>query len=162
MGDVRARKAHQRTFPNRGTLFEISVIFTQEAQLPEGVSKMARLCHCCEFSFVCLFLSLCLLRGYDNAAWFTVEFEGSDFCVGFTTGPEGAPTHWFQLRLVMRPPLAANAGQTVNVHIRMLATPQQSYKINGKMTLAGTEFASSCTDVDLKVCSMCHFQEFRM
>ncbi|OEH78888.1 histone arginine methyltransferase prmt4 carm1 [Cyclospora cayetanensis] len=85
------------------------------------------------------------------ATWFTVEFEGSDFCVGFTTGPDGPPTHWFQLRLLMRPPLAVNAGQTVDVHLRMLATPQQSYKISGRMSLVGTEFSSTCAEVDLKV-----------
>lgn len=84
------------------------------------------------------------------ATWFTVEFEGSDFCVGFSTGPDGAPTHWFQLRLLMRPPLAANAGQTVKAHLRMLATQQQSYKIDGKLNLEGTEFSSACKDVDLK------------
>lgn len=82
-----------------------------------------------------------------------MEFEGSDFCVGFSTGPDGAPTHWFQLRLLMRPPLAVNAGQTVKAHIKMLATQQQSYKIDGKLQLVGTEFFSACKDVDLKVCN---------
>ncbi|XP_026192186.1 probable histone-arginine methyltransferase 1.3 [Cyclospora cayetanensis] len=89
------------------------------------------------------------------ATWFTVEFEGSDFCVGFTTGPDGPPTHWFQLRLLMRPPLAVNAGQTVDVHLRMLATPQQSYKISGRMSLVGTEFSSTCAEVDLKRQEVC-------
>lgn len=86
-----------------------------------------------------------------SAAWFTVEFEGSDYCVGFSTGPDGAPTHWFQLRLLMRPPIAANVGQTVKARIKMVATQQQSYKIDGKLVLAGTEFSSTCKDVDLKV-----------
>ncbi|KAL8269573.1 hypothetical protein Esti_006490 [Eimeria stiedai] len=90
----------------------------------------------------------CVIHGV--ATWFTVEFEGSDFCVGFSTGPEGAPTHWFQLRLLMRPAIAANGGQKVKAELVMKATQQQSYKIDGQMQLLDTPFSSSCKDVDLK------------
>eukprot|EP00923_Selenidium_pygospionis_P006933 GHVN01011929.1.p1 GENE.GHVN01011929.1~~GHVN01011929.1.p1 ORF type:complete len:654 (-),score=101.76 GHVN01011929.1:927-2888(-) len=89
-----------------------------------------------------------LIHGF--AGWFDVLFEGSNTHVGFTTAPNAPPTHWYQIRFLLRTPLAVNAGQRLTGTMVMEANSHQSYYIDIKAMIQGTPYTSSSATLDLK------------
>jgi histone-arginine methyltransferase CARM1 len=73
------------------------------------------------------------------AAWFTVDFEGSVQTVTLDTGPHAPGTHWYQCRLLLREPLAVNAGQRLTGSLRMTANERYSYHLLLSLGVAGSE-----------------------
>lgn len=73
------------------------------------------------------------------ACWFTVDFNGGDVSVTLDTGPDQPGTHWYQCRLLLKQPLAVNAGQRIVGSLRMSANERYSYHLVLSMGLAGSE-----------------------
>lgn len=87
------------------------------------------------FEFVVTRTTLC----HGLAAWFDVSFDGSGTSYVLSTGPYSAGTHWYQCRLLLREPLAVNAGQRVRGRLHMTANDRYSYNIELSMEIAGSE-----------------------
>lgn len=90
----------------------------------------------------------CLIHGI--AGWFDAVFEGSQTTVTLSTAPWCPGTHWYQIRFLLETPLAVNAGQHVEGHVRMEANDLQSYYVNVHMKIAGTNISSEAPRIDLK------------
>lgn len=68
------------------------------------------------------------------ALWFDVLFKGSTSQRWLSTAPGLPTTHWFQLRCVLRQPLAVNAGDQVTGLLHLVAHERQSYDIYLNLT----------------------------
>ena len=76
------------------------------------------------------------------AGWFDLEFIGSQESVTLSTAPESAGTHWYQCRLLLKEPLAANKGQSVSGVIKFTANQFFSYDIDLTLQLVGTDIVT--------------------
>ena len=74
-----------------------------------------------------------LLHGL--ALWFDVAFMGSMSRVILSTAPGAEGTHWYQARLLLREPLAVNAGQRVEGSLVCTANDRFSYDCVLRLTL---------------------------
>ncbi|KAF8819133.1 histone arginine methyltransferase PRMT4/CARM1 [Cardiosporidium cionae] len=101
-----------------------------------------------QFQFKFPIAQPCLVHGV--AGWFDAAFEGSDKIISFSTSPWSAPTHWYQIRFLLKKPLAVNVGQVLAGSLTMEANTQQSYFIHLRMYIVGTNFASESLEIDLK------------
>jgi histone-arginine methyltransferase CARM1 len=110
------------------TTADLTIDFTSDA--PERLHDMSL-----PFEFVIARTSLC----HGLALWFDVAFDGSAQRVVLNTGPYHPGTHWYQCRLLLREPLAVNAGQRVRGTLHMAANEKYSYNLTLSMTLAGSE-----------------------
>lgn len=63
------------------------------------------------------------------AAWFTVDFIGSQTRVVLSTAPDQPGTHWYQCRLLLSTPLAVNASQCIHGNLHFKANKKYSYDI---------------------------------
>merc|ERR1719491_2409812 len=90
----------------------------------------------------------CLIHGL--AGWFDAVFEGTNQTVTLSTAPWCPGTHWYQIRFLLETPLAVNAGQHVEGHVRMEANDLQSYYVHVYMKIAGTNISSEAPRIDLK------------
>lgn len=77
------------------------------------------------------------------ACWFTVDFNGSNVKVVLDTGPHSAGTHWYQCRLLLREPMAVNAGQRITGSLLMNANDRYSYNLVLTMAIAGSEASTA-------------------
>lgn len=69
------------------------------------------------------------------AAWFDVAFLGA--CpAALSTAPAAPRTHWHQVRLLLRNPLALNRGQRLTGTARFTANGERSYTIDLELGLA--------------------------
>ena len=59
------------------------------------------------------------------------------------TGPESPGTHWYQCRLLLRSPLAVNAGQRITGVLRMVANERWSYNLSLTLALPGSEHTAA-------------------
>ena len=73
------------------------------------------------------------------AAWFDVSFDGSAERVVLDTGPSSAATHWYQCRLLLKEPVAVNAGQRLAGSLRMVGNDRYSYDLTLAVHLPGSE-----------------------
>jgi histone-arginine methyltransferase CARM1 len=73
------------------------------------------------------------------ASWFDVIFDGSTERVVLTTEPSAPITHWWQCRLLLRDPLAINAGQRIGGSLTLVANERYSYNALLEMNIAGSE-----------------------
>ena len=99
--------------------------------------------------YVCMYVSM---SAYDCvyvaavihgiAGWFDLEFIGSQESVTLSTAPESAGTHWYQCRLLLKEPLAANKGQSVSGVIKFTANQFFSYDIDLTLQLVGTDIVT--------------------
>jgi histone-arginine methyltransferase CARM1 len=87
------------------------------------------------FSFVAARTALC----HGLAAWFDVDFVGSAEHVVLRTGPLSPGTHWYQVRILLRDPVAVNKGQTLAGTLTCRANARYSYDCTLVMTLEGGE-----------------------
>jgi histone-arginine methyltransferase CARM1 len=92
--------------------------------------------------------SPCLVHGI--AGWFDAIFDGSTTSVVLSTAPWCPGTHWYQIRFLLEVPLAVNAGQHIEGHVRMEANNLQSYYVKVFMKIKGTEISSEAACIDLK------------
>ena len=87
------------------------------------------------FSFTASRTALC----HGLAAWFDVAFRGSTEEVVLRTGPSAPGTHWYQVRILLREPIAVNAGQRLAGSLLCSANARYSYDCALRMELAGSE-----------------------
>ncbi|KAJ2830186.1 hypothetical protein IWW50_000429 [Coemansia erecta] len=81
--------------------------------------------------------------------WFDLEFvpPGAASVASFmSTGPHAPATHWQQVRLLLRQPLAVNAGQVVRGVVRMRVNDQRSYDIHAELIGLDAEEARRVPD----------------
>jgi len=71
--------------------------------------------------------------------WFDTVFDGTVEKVILSTAPHAPGTHWYQSRLLLRRPLAVNAGQRVTGSLVFAANDRLSYDITIKLALFGTD-----------------------
>jgi histone-arginine methyltransferase CARM1 len=74
------------------------------------------------------------------AGWFDIDFApppGSPSPVAFTltTAPQAERTHWHQIRLLLREPLAVNALQTVRGWLHMKVNDMRSYTMEAELVI---------------------------
>ena len=72
------------------------------------------------------------------AAWFDLEFNGSDNRIILSTAPDQPGTHWYQCRLLLREPMGVNRDQTVSGRLDFEANDKASYFLDLESRLDGT------------------------
>jgi histone-arginine methyltransferase CARM1 len=87
------------------------------------------------FSFTASRTALC----HGLAAWFDVAFCGSTEEVKLCTGPSSPGTHWYQTRILLKDPVAVNAGQRLQGELVCRANARYSYDCTLRIQLAGSE-----------------------
>lgn len=65
--------------------------------------------------------------------------------VNMSTSPYAPPTHWQQVRLLLKQPLAVNAGQIVRGMVSMKANDHRSYDITAELIVLGAEESAQIT-----------------
>jgi histone-arginine methyltransferase CARM1 len=88
-----------------------------------------------------------LLHGI--AAWFDLDFNGSDNKIVLSTAPDQPGTHWYQCRLLLREPIAVNNGQSVNGRLDFEANDKFSYFLDLKARLDGTHVEAFNSRINL-------------
>ena len=76
--------------------------------------------------------------------WFKAVFDGTECKEILSTDPSGPPTHWYQIKLLMKELLGVNPGQHIRVKLKMNCNDLQSYDMSMKAELV---------DIKRKVCS---------
>jgi type I protein arginine methyltransferase len=106
----------------------LGIDFSRDA--PESLHRLTL-----PFEFTVTRTTLC----HGLAAWFDVLFDGADVRFPLSTSPHAPGTHWYQCRLLLREPIAVNAGQRIRGELRMVANARYSYDLELHMELAGSE-----------------------
>eukprot|EP01026_Neomeris_dumetosa_P072235 TRINITY_DN7348_c0_g2_i5.p1 TRINITY_DN7348_c0_g2~~TRINITY_DN7348_c0_g2_i5.p1 ORF type:complete len:548 (-),score=57.70 TRINITY_DN7348_c0_g2_i5:307-1950(-) len=83
--------------------------------------------HRVEFPFEFYVQRQCVVHGI--ASWFDVLFQGSVYTKVLSTAPGLAPTHWHQMRFVLKDPISVNEPSKISGSIIMIAHERQSYDI---------------------------------
>ncbi|KAI8901583.1 S-adenosyl-L-methionine-dependent methyltransferase [Globomyces pollinis-pini] len=68
------------------------------------------------------------------AAWFDINLGGYIL----STAPHAEKTHWHQVRMMLKEPLAVNAFETIRGWFRMVANPMRSYDITAEIVTGQT------------------------
>ena len=84
------------------------------------------------FDFTFQIMKVGLIHGIG--VWFDAYFYGSQNFVVLTTSPSAPLTHWYQMRFLIKNPIAVNPGQTVVGNLTMKTNDQQTLDI--KLTIA--------------------------
>lgn len=77
------------------------------------------------------------------ALWFDVSFDGTTESVVLSTGPYAPGTHWYQCRLLLKNPLAVNAGQVISGNLVCIANDRYSYNMVLNMGIKGSEASTA-------------------
>ncbi|KAI8926718.1 S-adenosyl-L-methionine-dependent methyltransferase [Entophlyctis helioformis] len=72
-------------------------------------------------------------------AWFDINLGGYIL----STAPHAERTHWHQVRLLLKEPLAINAFETIRGWIRMEANPMRSYDITAELVVGNQAMLSN-------------------
>ncbi|KAJ1991691.1 hypothetical protein GGI26_006088 [Coemansia sp. RSA 1358] len=95
---------------------------------------------------------------HGMAGWFDLTFYAQPsaqhpFTVAYptlmSTSPYSPATHWQQVRLLLKQPLAVNAGQVIRGSISMRANDERSYDISGNFIVLDLEESAQLTDEEL-------------
>ncbi|KAJ3300184.1 hypothetical protein HDV03_002369 [Kappamyces sp. JEL0829] len=70
-------------------------------------------------------------------AWFDINLGGYIL----STAPHAEKTHWHQVRMMLKEPLAVNAFETIRGWIRMVANPMRSYDIKAELVIGNHELS---------------------
>ncbi|XP_014284382.1 histone-arginine methyltransferase CARMER [Halyomorpha halys] len=84
------------------------------------------------------------------AFWFEAAFVGSKETIWLSTSPTEPLTHWYQVRCLLKSPLAAKAGQRLVGNLLLTANKKQSYDIFIELGIDGCEDTKSFNYLDLK------------
>ncbi|KAJ2389302.1 hypothetical protein GGI05_003542 [Coemansia sp. RSA 2603] len=89
------------------------------------------------------------------AGWFDLAFVPpvsalhlgtAPSAVYMSTGPQAPATHWQQVRMLFKQPLAVNSGQVVRGLVHMKVNDQRSYDINAKLIVLDAEESLRVSD----------------
>ncbi|KAH6571329.1 hypothetical protein BASA50_006090 [Batrachochytrium salamandrivorans] len=72
-------------------------------------------------------------------AWFDINLAG----YVLSTAPHAEKTHWHQVRLLLKEPLAINAFETIRGWLRMVANPMRSYDITAELIVGNQGLLSN-------------------
>lgn len=111
-----------------GTTVDHTIDFANDA--PESLQTIT-----IPFEFTANRTGVC----HGLAAWFDVAFNGSTERVVLNTGPYYPGTHWYQCRLLLREPIAVNAGQRLSGQLLCVGNERYSYNLTLSMKLVGSE-----------------------
>jgi histone-arginine methyltransferase CARM1 len=89
----------------------------------------------------------CVVHGI--ATWFDTVFNGSTHQVVLSTNPRNSTTHWYQVRLLLKEPIALNKNQILKGKITFTANKFQSYNIELELK-ADSLSTYSYNEYDLK------------
>lgn len=89
----------------------------------------------------------CVIHGI--AAWFDTGFNGTQHQVVLSTNPRNPTTHWYQVRLLLKEPIALNKNQVIKGKITFKANKFQSYDIELELKVDTINSAIKC-HYDLK------------
>jgi len=67
-----------------------------------------------------------------------VFFDGSETKSVLSTSPFGPKTHWYQVRFLLKNPIAVNSGQTLQGKMHLMVNENRSYNIKITLQLKGT------------------------
>ncbi|KAJ3326360.1 hypothetical protein HDV06_000236 [Boothiomyces sp. JEL0866] len=77
-------------------------------------------------------------------AWFDINLGGYIL----STAPHAEKTHWHQVRMMLKEPLAVNAFETIRGWIRMVANPMRSYDIKAEIVTGNTILSDPKRDME--------------
>lgn len=77
------------------------------------------------------------------ATWFDADFAGTNKHVVLITAPHAPVTHWQQCRLLLRNPIAVNAGQFIHGTLSMQVNEYLSYNMKLTVSLQGSDVTST-------------------
>lgn len=89
----------------------------------------------------------CVVHGI--ATWFDTVFNGSSHQLVLSTNPRNTTTHWYQVRFLLKEPMALNKNQILRGKITFTANKFQSYCIDLELK-SDSLTTSSCNEYDLK------------
>ena len=90
------------------------------------------------------------------ALWFDCTFPGSQKHVVLSTSPLEPLTHWYQVRCMLRSPLAVGVGHTLSGTMRFEANESRGYNVHMTITNDNTQVTVSNTVITQ--CALHHFQ----
>lgn len=90
------------------------------------------------------------------AVWFDCRFPGSTRQIVLSTSPSEPLTHWYQVRMMLRAPIAVGAGHAIVGKLRFVANEARGYNVTIAATNANTRVTAENTIVTQ--CALHHFQ----
>ena len=87
----------------------------------------------------------CTTLVHGLAGWFDLDFLGSEKRFKLSTSPACVPTHWHQLRLLLKMPIAVNCGQVLEGTLCFKANSERSYDLDLTLNLKETEIRTANT-----------------
>ena len=88
--------------------------------------------------------------------WFDCTFPGSNREIVLSTSPTDPLTHWYQVRCLLRSPLAMGVGHRLTGKLLFEANEARGYNIH--MTLTNSNSKVTLTNVVVTQCALHHFQ----
>jgi len=104
------------------------------------------------FSFVVT--GMAQLHGF--ALWFDCRFPGSHRQVQLSTGPNEPLTHWYQVRALLKSPIAVGGGHTVTGTMVWEANDARGYNVH--ITARNANTGVDASNVLVTQCALHHFQ----
>lgn len=104
------------------------------------------------FSFV--ISGMAQLHGF--ALWFDCRFPGSQRHIQLSTAPHEPLTHWYQVRALLKAPIAVGAGHTLEGQLEFEANEARGYNVHMHVRNANTGVSAS--NVCVTQCALHHFQ----
>ena len=98
--------------------------------------------------------NVCQLHGV--AVWFDCRFPGSQQQLMLSTSPHDPLTHWYQVRIMLRAPIAVGAGHQIVGTCKFEANEARGYNI--KLSLTNANTGMSCDNTVVSQCALHHFQ----
>jgi len=90
------------------------------------------------------------------ALWFDCTFPGSKREILLSTSPTDPLTHWYQVRCMLRAPLAVGSAHALTGSLRFEANESRGYNVH--MTVTNANTGVSQTNVVVTQCALHHFQ----
>jgi len=90
------------------------------------------------------------------ALWFDCTFPGSQRQIVLSTSPSDPLTHWYQVRCMLRSPLALGTGHRLTGTLKFEANEARGYNVH--MTLTNANTRESVSNVVVTQCALHHFQ----
>jgi histone-arginine methyltransferase CARM1 len=108
-------------------------------------------------SLICpSFVPLSCLQVHGIALWFDCTFPGSQRKVVLDTSPLEPLTHWYQVRCLLRAPLAAGVGHILGGKALFEANEARGYNVH--VTLTNTNTGVTHENTVVTQCALHHFQ----
>ena len=90
------------------------------------------------------------------ALWFDCSFPGATREVVLSTSPVEPLTHWYQVRCMLRSPLAVGVGHSLSGSLRFEANESRGYNVH--MTLVNDNTGVTLSNTVVTQCALHHFQ----